>query len=149
MDRLGRRVYNEGLSYNQRGEFHGDLFGEGPTPKPVQKPTAAPTIEPDAPCSVAGSRPFNGGTLHCVDIGEGQLVDVLRRRHAVLGLGVHLRQPLPVDGRRVPGRRRGRAGRVRLITVRACTSPTRTHQKPTPNPLPVSLPHSTFFPFPL
>ena len=22
MDRLGRRVYNEGLSYNQRGEFH-------------------------------------------------------------------------------------------------------------------------------
>ena len=89
MDRLGRRVYNEGLSYNQRGEFHGDLFGEGPTPKPVQKPTAAPTIEPDAPCSVAGSRPFNGGTLHCVDIGEGQLVDVLRRRHAVLGLGVH------------------------------------------------------------
>merc|ERR1712091_44750 len=56
---------------------HGDLFGEGPTPKPVQKPTAAPTIEPDAPCSVAGSRPFNGGTLHCVDIGEGQLVDVL------------------------------------------------------------------------
>ena len=85
MDRLGRRVYNEGLSYNQRGEFHGDLFGEGPTPKPVQKPTAAPTIEPDAPCSVAGSRPFNGGTLHCVDIGEGQLVDVLRRESRGIG----------------------------------------------------------------
>ena len=37
-------------------------------------------------------------------------------------LGVQLRPSLPVDGRGMQGRRRGPAGRVRLITVRACTT---------------------------